>query len=256
MILVDTHTHLYLEEFDGDRKEVVENAIQEGVEKIFLPNIDSSSIESLLKMVSDYPHHCYSMMGLHPTSVKENFRDELAIIEKELFAGNHIAVGEIGIDLYWDKTFLKEQIEALNVQLEWASRLNLPVVIHARDSFDEIFMELENKRHLNLKGVFHSFTGTLEQARKAIDLGFMIGINGIVTFKNAGLDKVVGELELENILLETDAPYLAPTPKRGKRNESKFLTYTAKKIADVFGVEIEEVAKITSENAIKLFGIK
>lgn len=253
MLFVDTHTHLYLTEFDSDRKQVVENAIQEGITRMFLPNIDVESIEPLKDLAKNFPSNCFPMMGLHPTSVKEDYQNQLNTIKAELIREKYIAIGEIGIDLYWDKTFKEQQIDAFAQQINWAAEMDLPIVIHARESFNEIFMELERLKHLNVKGVFHSFTGNAEQAQKAIDLGFYIGINGIITFKNAGLDKVVRGIDLKNILLETDSPYLAPVPNRGKRNESKNLRFTAQKIAEIHNLSIEELALITTNNALSLF---
>lgn len=194
-------------------------------------------------------------MGLHPTSVKENYQNELDICKNWLDSRKYCAIGEIGIDLYWDKTFVKEQQIAFDTQINWALKFNLPIVIHSRESFDEIFEILENYKNTNLKGVFHSFSGNLEQANKAIELGFLLGINGIVTFKNSGLDKTVAEVPLEKLILETDAPYLAPVPKRGKRNESSYVKYTAQKIAEIYQTKIERVAEITSHNARNLFNL-
>jgi TatD DNase family protein len=258
MYFVDTHTHLYLEQFNGDRNHVVDKAIENGIKKMLLPNIDSGSIQDLLNLCNDYPNNCFPMMGLHPTSVKENYIKELDTIEKTLFDNpkKYCAVGEIGIDLYWDKTFFSEQKEAFLKQIDWATELQLPIVIHARDSFEVIFETIEPKISPDLTGVFHSFTGTLEQARKIIGWGFKIGIGGIVTFKKAGLDAIVKEIPLEHIILETDSPFLTPTPFRGKRNESSYINYIAKKISEIYEVEIDEVAKITTSTAENLFKLK
>jgi len=253
MKLIDTHSHIYSKEFKEDIKEVIQRSKESGIEKILLPNIDSDSIDAMHNLVKSFPGYCIPMMGLHPTSVKENFKEELATCKNWLDKGKYCAIGEIGIDLYWDKTFLKEQQESFETQINWALIYNLPIVIHARDSFDEIFEVLENYKNSNLKGVFHSFTGNIEQAQKAIDLGFFLGINGIVTFKNAGLDKTVSQLPIEKLLLETDAPYLSPVPKRGKRNESSYVLHTAQKIADIFQKDITEIAEITGRNAENLF---
>lgn len=255
MNFIDTHSHLYLEDFDNDLNEVIERAKKADIQYVLLPNIDSSTTERLLKTTEKYPHFFYPMMGLHPTSVKENFENELEKVEKELKNGDYIAVGEIGIDLYWDKSFAKEQDMAFRAQLDMALKYDLPVVIHMRDSFDEIYAVVEDYRGKGLHGVFHCFTGTLEQAHHIIDLGFFLGIGGVVTFKNSGLDKVVKELDLKHIILETDAPYLSPTPHRGKRNESAYMLKTAEKIATIFEKPLDEIAAITTENAKQLFRI-
>ena len=252
--LTDTHTHIYAEEFDKDRSEIVENAFRQGIKKILLPNIDSSTIEPMLNLSKQYPENIYPMMGLHPTSVKENFKDELKIIETYLQKERFYAIGEIGIDLYWDKIFIEEQKEAFSNQIDIAIKHNLPIVIHARESFDDIFEILDKKWTPNLKGVFHSFTGNKEQAQKIItDYHFYIGINGIVTFKNSDLPEVIKTIDIQSILLETDAPYLAPVPKRGKRNESSYIYHTAIKVAEIYQLKINEIARITTENAENLF---
>ncbi|MBN2681473.1 MAG: TatD family hydrolase [Bacteroidales bacterium] len=255
MKFVDTHTHLYLPEFEKDRKEVVQKAVNNGVVKMLLPNVDSSTIEPLLSLANEFPDHCLPMMGLHPTSVKENYEEELDRVKSSLTFENIVAVGETGIDLYWDKTHLDKQIIAFKTQLQWASQLNLPIVIHVRNSFDEVFNVIENVSLTNLRGVFHCFSGNLEQAEQAVNLGFMLGIGGVVTFKNSGLDKVLENICLSKILLETDSPYLAPVPFRGKRNESAYINIVAKKIAEIKNVNVESVASITSENAEKLFNL-
>jgi len=255
MKLIDTHSHIYSEAFDADIAEAIQRAKDANVGQILLPNIDSESIEPMLKLVNDYPDFCLPMMGLHPTSVKENYKDELAICEKWLKKENFIAIGEIGIDLYWDKTFLKEQQFVFEQQLKWAEDRNLPIVIHARESFSEIFEILESFKTKNLRGVFHSFTGNLEQANKAVEMGFLLGLNGILTFKKSGLDKVIKEIDTKYLILETDSPYLAPTPKRGKRNESAYLAFIAEKLAEIHNLDIDEVTEITSRNAQNLFKI-
>ena len=255
MKLIDTHSHIYSEAFDEDIAEAIQRAKDANVGQILLPNIDSESIEPMFKLVRDYPGFCLPMMGLHPTSVKENYEEELAICEKWLNKESFIAIGEIGIDLYWDKIFLKEQQFVFDQQLKWAVERNLPVVIHARESFSEIFEILESFKSQNLKGVFHSFTGNFEQANKAIDMGFLLGLNGILTFKNSGLDKVIKEIDTKYLILETDSPYLAPTPKRGKRNESAYVALIAEKLAEIHNLSIDEVTKITSRNARDLFQI-
>lgn len=252
--MIDTHSHIYSEEFDSDRNEVILRAQKAGITKIILPNVDSESLPRMLQLESEYPGYCFAAIGLHPTSVKENYAEELAIVKKELERREYIAIGEIGIDLYWDKSFLKEQIQVFVQQIEWALEYNLPVIIHVRDSFRETMDVLEQFRGKGLEGVFHSFTGTIDQATEIIDFGgFYIGINGIVTFKNSGLDAVVQQIDPRYLLLETDAPYLTPAPFRGKRNESEYLTLVATKLANTFNMNFNQLTKITTENAYKLF---
>jgi len=256
MNLIDTHSHLYLPDFNADRREVLQRARENHVSKIFLPNINSSTLQSLYKMVGDYPDSCYSMAGLHPTSVKENYQEELNIVKQQLENHKVAGIGEVGIDLYWDQTFREEQIIAFRYQVQLSIEHQLPVIIHARNSFGEIFKVLQEfSKKVFLNGIFHSFTGTEEEAKKAIEMGFFLGINGIVTFRNAGLDIMVKKLGPQHLVLETDAPYLAPVPKRGKRNESSFLLYTANKLSEIFSMKPEEIAKITTENALKVFRI-
>ena len=252
--MIDTHSHIYSEEFDSDRAEVIARAKAAGITKIILPNVDSESLPRMLQLESEYPGYCFAAIGLHPTSVKENYAEELAIVKKELERREYIAIGEIGIDLYWDKSFLKEQIQVFVQQIEWALEYNLPVIIHVRDSFSETMQVLEQFRGKGLEGVFHSFTGTIDQAREIIEFGgFYIGINGIVTFKNSGLDAVVEQIDAQYLLLETDAPYLTPAPFRGKRNESEYLTLVATKLANTLNMNFNQLTKITTENAYKLF---
>lgn len=255
MQLIDTHSHLYLPEFDSDRYQVVNRAIQQGVEKICLPNIDTGSVKPLLALVKKYPEHCFPMMGLHPSSVKKNYNDKLEKIQEYLTKSNFIAIGEIGIDLYWDNTYRKEQMTAFREQVSLALKYQLPVVIHVRESFEEVFQILNEFKPNYPKGIFHSFTGGEIHARRAIEMGFKLGIGGIVTFKNSGLDIVVKDIDTKHIVLETDSPYLAPVPKRGKRNESSYLVYTARKIAELHKVTVEEIADITTHNAKKLFNL-
>ena len=256
MILTDTHTHLYSEQFKEDIDEVVQKAIKLGISRFFLPNIDSGYTNALLALAKKYPDNMFPMMGLHPCSVKADYQQELAQVEKMLSEHQVVAIGEIGIDLYWDKTFLKEQQAAFRHQIRLAKANNLPFVIHCRDAFDAIFEILDEENDENMRGIFHCFTGNLEQAQKIINYGgFKLGIGGVVTFKNAGLDKVVEQLNLEHIVLETDAPYLAPVPYRGKRNESAYLIEIATKIADLKQVSLEEVAKITTINSKTVFGV-
>jgi TatD DNase family protein len=255
MNLIDTHSHLYLPDFDNDREAVIKRATENNIRKIFLPNIDSSSIVPLLELVNWNPNIFFPMIGLHPTSVKENYEEELKLVESRLAKERFWGIGEVGIDLYWDRTYKIEQTIAFRYQIGLALDHKLPVIIHSRDSINEIFLVLDEFSTNNISGIFHSFTGTVSEAIKAINMGFKIGINGIVTFKNSGLDEVVRKIGLENIVLETDAPYLAPTPKRGKRNESSFLIYIAQKLAELFSTDMESVSRITSDNARDVFGM-
>ncbi|MFP4023940.1 MAG: TatD family hydrolase [Thiohalospira sp.] len=253
MQFVDTHTHLYLPEFDQDRDQVVKEAIDNNVKKLLLPNVDCSTINPLLNLVKKYPLNCFPMMGLHPTSVNKEYKKDMDHIEYWFKKENFIAIGEIGIDLYWDKTYQKQQEEVFRWQLNLAKKYNLPVVIHARESFDEIFKIVDEEIDDRLSGVFHAFTGNNNQADQIIEWGFKIGIGGIVTFKNAGLDKVVRNIDINHIILETDSPYLAPVPKRGKRNQSAYIKYIAEKIALIKNVSISEIAEVTTKSANQLF---
>lgn len=252
--MIDTHSHIYSEEFDDDRAEVIARAKAAGVTKIILPNLDSESLPRMLQLESEYPGYCFAAIGLHPTSVKENFAEELAIVKKELDRREYIAIGEIGLDLYWDKSFLKEQIQVFTQQIEWALEYRLPVIIHVRDSFRETMDVLESYRGEGLTGVFHSFTGSIDNAIEIINFGgFLLGINGIVTFKNSGLASTIEKLAPKHILLETDAPYLTPAPFRGKRNESAYLNFVCEKLASVYTMEKAEIIEITTQNACNLF---
>jgi len=253
MNLIDTHTHLFSSQFDDDRHLIVQNAIDKGVSKMLLPNINSQTIDAMHKLCADFPTHCFPMMGLHPCDIKENYLEELQIVKSYLDKGSYVAVGEIGIDLYWDKDTLDIQKEAFRQQLIWAKEYDLPVAIHIRESFDEVFEIIEEVNDDHLRGVFHCFTGNEAQAKKAIELGFMLGVGGVVTFKNSGLDKTLKNLDLNHLILETDSPYLAPTPHRGQRNESSFLPLIAQKLAEIYEINVEEVAKVTSHNANTLF---
>lgn len=253
MNLIDTHTHLFSSQFDDDRHLIVQNAIDKGVSKMLLPNINRQTIDAMHKLCADFPTHCFPMMGLHPCDVKENYLVELQIVKSYLDKGRYVAVGEIGIDLYWDKDTLDIQKEAFRQQLIWAKEYDLPVAIHIRESFDEVFEIIEEVNDDHLRGVFHCFTGNEAQAKKAIELGFMLGVGGVVTFKNSGLDKTLKNLDLNHLILETDSPYLAPTPHRGQRNESSFLPLIAQKLAEIYEINVEEVAKVTSHNANTLF---
>jgi TatD DNase family protein len=256
MQLIDTHTHLYLPEFDADRDEMIGRAVSSGVARLLMPNIDVRSAGLMLSAADRYNSICLPMIGLHPTSVKDDFQEQLAEIEKISSENIFIAVGEIGIDLYWDKTHLKDQIEVFRKQVSFAIRSGLPVAVHSRDAFPEVFSVLDEFKGEPLSGVFHAFSGNMKDAVKAVEMGFMLGIGGPVTFKNSGLEKIVLEAGLENIVLETDSPYLAPVPFRGKRNESSYIGLINKKIAEVFGMDENESASRTTENSCRLFKIK
>lgn len=254
MYFVDTHTHLYADQFNDDRDLVIQKSIEQGINQFYLPNIDSTSIPKMKALVEKYPDNCIPMMGLHPCSVNGSVREELSTIKKEIENGTYSAIGEIGIDLYWDKTYLEEQEMAFRSQIQWAKTLGLPIVIHCREAFDEILSILDELNDDNLSGVFHCFTGNLEQANHILDYGgFKLGIGGVVTFKNAGLDKTLAKLKIDDLVLETDSPYLAPAPYRGKRNESAYLIEIAQKVAEVFSIPLDKVAEITSHNAQYIF---
>lgn len=255
MKLIDSHTHLYLEQFDEDRAEMVHRALDAGAEKMLLPNIDSQSAGAMHALEAQFPDNCHAMMGLHPTSVKQNYEEELRAVFDAFNRRSYIAVGEIGIDLYWDKTFVKEQIWCFKQQLQLAKKNAVPVVIHVRNAFDETFRAIDEEGTEGLRGVFHSFSGNAEQARRALGMGFHLGINGMITYKNPGLQKVVANTDLNRLLLETDAPFLTPVPHRGKRNESAYVVHIAETIAGLKGITTEGVARQTSENAIRLFGL-
>lgn len=255
MILTDTHTHLYAAQFDKDRAEAIQKAIDLGVSRFFIPAIDSETTQSMLDLEAQFPNNIFLTMGLHPTHVKENYKEELAHVKEWLDKKEFYAVGEIGMDLYWDKSFVKEQQEAFKIQIAWAKEKNLPIIIHCRDAFDEVFEVLEEVNDDKLYGIFHCFTGTLEQAKKAISYNMKLGIGGVVTFKNGKIDKFLNEIPLEYIVLETDSPYLAPTPYRGKRNESAYLVNVADKLSDIYQVSIEKIAKVTTANSKTIFGI-
>ena len=255
MQLIDTHTHLYLPEFDNDRDEVVNRAVDNGVVKMLMPNIDFKSIDLMLSAESRYPGICHSMIGLHPTSVRDDYLSQLDKLENLFIKHKFIAIGEIGIDLYWDKTFLKEQLIALRRQISFALLNELPVVVHSRESFPEVFSVLDEFHGQGLKGVLHAFSGNIKDAEKALDIGFKLGIGGIVTFKTSGLNIIVKEIGPENLILETDSPYLAPVPHRGKRNDSSYICIINKKIAEISGMSEEEIALITYTNSIRLFNL-
>ena len=253
MRLIDTHTHIYLEQFDEDREEMIQRALDSGVEQFFLPNIDSSSITRMMALEEAHPGRCFAMMGLHPCSVKAHFQEELAIVRDWLDERPFCALGEIGLDLYWDKTFIEQQKEAFLLQTEWAKELGIPIVIHSREATDMLIDLVEQVKDERLRGVFHCFSGTEEQARRIIELDFYLGIGGVLTFKNAGLDKVMETVGMEHLVLETDSPYLAPVPWRGKRNESAYVRLVAEKLAAIKGVSFREVAEVTTKNAEQLF---
>ena len=255
MIITDTHSHLYSEQFDEDRKEVVQRAIDSGVTRFFIPAIDSEYTQRMLDLETDFPDHIFLMMGLHPTHVKENVQEELEHIKEWLNKKKFYAIGEIGIDLYWDQTFLKEQQHAFRTQIQWAKERKMPINIHCRDAFDEVFEILEEEKGEDFFGIFHCFTGNLEQAKQAVSCGMKLGIGGVVTFKNGKIDKFLHEIPLSEIVLETDAPYLAPTPYRGKRNESSYLTNVIEKLADIYEISPQEIAEITTQNSKDIFGI-
>ncbi len=252
--MIDTHSHIYSEEFSEDKQEVIQRAKEAGVRHIIMPNVDGESLPLLLETEKTFPDYCHAAIGLHPTSVNENYHSELEIIERELERRQWIGVGEIGIDLYWDKTYIREQIIVFRQQIEWAIKYNLPVIIHVRDSFDETMQVLSEFKSSPLKGIFHSFAGNLEQANEMLEFnGFMLGINGIITFKNSGLANVVRNLPLNRLVLETDAPYLTPAPFRGKRNESAYLSLVVNKFSEVFQLSTDEIITQTIENTLKIF---
>lgn len=253
-MFIDTHIHLYSKEYNADRNMLIEKAIANGIKKFYLPNIDSESIEAMLEVEKSFPENCFPMIGIHPCSVNATVEQELNITEEWLARRKFSAIGEIGIDLYWDKTFFEEQQRAFKTQIQWALDYNYPIVIHSRNAFDETYEVLASFQKLP-KAIFHCFSGNTEQAQKIIDLGnFKLGIGGVVTFKNSGLDKVVQDISLEHLVLETDAPYLAPVPFRGKRNEPSYMLEVAKKIAEIKNISIDEVANVTTKNADFVFG--
>ncbi len=252
-MLIDTHAHLYLHEFDEDRDQMMERALESGVSHFFLPHIDRYSTAALLQLEADYPHQCHAMMGLHPCSVKEDVEEALAHVRSWLEKRPFCAVGEIGLDLYWDKTWWEQQQEAFRRQIRWAKEFGMPIAIHSRDAMDACIDIVKKEKDDRLNGVFHCFSGTLEQARQIIELGFYMGIGGVATYKNGGLDQVIPHTGLEWVVLETDAPYLTPVPHRGKRNESAYLTLIARRVAQLAGTTPEEVADVTSRNALELF---
>lgn len=262
MILTDTHTHLYYETDPEKQAGLMKRCHENHVERLFLPNVNVQSIPLVMDLVSRFPDNCYPMLGLHPCDVKAEatgevkaYRDELSEIKSALSQQRVYAIGEIGIDLYWDKTTLEIQKEAFRAQIQWAKELNLPIVIHCREAFDEVYGVLLEEKGEDLRGIFHCFTGSLEEARKIIDLGFYLGIGGVVTYKNSGLDKVVSQVDLQHLVLETDSPYLSPVPFRGKPNESSYLFHIAQKVGDILHKPIGEVADVTTANSRSIFGV-
>jgi TatD DNase family protein len=256
MEFIDTHAHLYTEEFDADRLEVLERAREVGVTRMILPAIDSKSHQAMIEMAKAHPTELYPLIGLHPTSVKDDYIQELAVVENYLSERSFFhGIGEIGIDLYWDKTHYKQQVDAFKKQVNWAKELKLPIVIHTRDSFNEVYQILEPMVNDDLTGIFHCFGGTVEEAEKITAMGFKLGIGGVLTFKNSKLDEVIHQIDINHIVLETDSPYLAPVPFRGKRNESSYLIRVAEKLAGVYNLSVKEVAQITTKNALRVFQI-
>jgi TatD DNase family protein len=255
MIITDTHTHLYSEEFNEDRTEMIQRALDAGISRFFIPAIDSTYTQSMYELERNYPENIFLMMGVHPTHVKDNYLEELQHVGSALAKRKFYAVGEIGIDLYWDKTHLKEQQDAFRKQIQLAKKYKLPIVIHGREAFDEIFDILEEEKSDDLFGIFHCFSGNLEQALQAISYNMKLGIGGVVTFKNGKIDQFLNQIDLNHIVLETDSPYLAPVPFRGKRNESSYLVNVVDKLASIYGVSATEIAAITTENSKAVFGI-
>ena len=253
--MIDTHTHLYSEEFDKDRAEMIARAKAAGVTRCFIPAIDSSYTERMFQLKNEYPDYVFLMNGLHPCNVKENYKEELTHVENLMPTHSFCAIGEIGIDLYWDKTFLKEQQEAFTWQIQLAKKHQLPIVIHCREAFEEVFEVLESEKGDDLFGIFHCFSGTEAQAHRAIGYGLHLGIGGVVTFKNGNIDKFLKNIDLQYIVLETDSPYLAPVPYRGKRNESAYIVQVADKLSDIYELPVDEIKRITTENATKIFKI-
>ena len=255
MIITDTHTHLYSEAFDNDRDEMISRAIAAGVTRFFVPAIDSTYSESMYALERKYPTHVFLMMGVHPTHIKDNYKEELDHVKQVLETRKFVAIGEIGIDLYWDKSTLKKQQEAFQIQIHLAKRYKLPIVIHCRDAFDEVFEILEEEKSEDLFGIFHCFTGTLEQAHRAISYNMKLGIGGVVTFKNGKIDQFLSQIDLTHIVLETDAPYLAPVPYRGKRNESIYIVEVLEKLSSIYGLSPKNIAEITTKNSKDIFNI-
>lgn len=255
--MIDTHSHLFVEEFAEDLPEVICRAKEAGVTHVFMPNIDDTTTDDMLRVCRQYPDYCYPMLGFHPTSVDASSLDKVLLMKKQLVDGHpFVAIGEVGLDLYWDKTYLREQQAVLDEQIQWALDWNLPLVIHCREAFPQLFEVLRPYKHTDLKGIFHSFTGTGEEAQETLEYdGFLLGINGVVTFKKATLPQVLQQVPMERLVLETDSPYLAPAPHRGKRNESSFVKRVADKLSEIYGTTVAEVCAVTTQNALKLFKI-
>ncbi len=256
VILIDTHTHLYLREFNDDREEVVKSALDRGIARMLMPNVDFRTLQPMLRLADAYPGNCLPMIGLHPTSVKDTYREDIGRLQEELGRRKYWGIGETGIDLYWDKSRAKQQEDSFRQHIALAKQTGLPIVIHARNSFDELFRILDREADESLRGVFHAFTGNYDQAGKILEYSFMLGIGGIVTFKNAGLDAVVAKIDPRHLVLETDAPYLSPVPFRGRRNEPEYLIYTLEKLAEIYSLPPQAIAGITTQNAATLFNIK
>lgn len=254
-MITDTHTHLYSSQFDEDRKDMMQRAKDAGVSRFFIPAIDASHTDSMMKLENEFPNDVFLMMGLHPSSVKENYLEELAHVRAWIDKKDFYAIGEIGIDLYWDKSFLAQQQAAFRTQIKWAKEKKLPIVIHCREAFYEVFEILESEKSDDLRGIFHCFTGTLDQAKRAISYNMKLGIGGVATFKNGKIDKFLNEIDLKHIVLETDAPYLAPAPFRGKRNESAYITNVVDKLVDIYSLPFQEITKITTQNSKDVFRI-
>lgn len=251
--IIDTHCHLYSEEFSGDRNEMIRRAISSGVAKMFMPNVDVSSIDSMLELETDFPGHCIAMMGLHPCSVKDDYEEQIEVIRDWLAVRKFAAIGEIGLDFYWDLTHSEQQYDAFKRQLEWSMEKRLPVVIHSRESLRQCIDVVSTVGSGRIRGIFHCFGGTIQEAQEIIDLGMFLGIGGVLTFKNSGLREVINEVGLDRVVLETDAPYLAPVPFRGKRNEPSYLGYIVEKLAEATGITQEEIQRITTSNALDIF---
>lgn len=252
----DTHAHLYAEQFDNDRDEMIQRALKQGVTYLFLPNIDIASIEPMLALEARYPQNCFAMMGLHPCSVEADYEAHLAVMEQWLQRRKFIAIGEIGLDYYWSRTFVEQQKQAFRRQAQWAKQLEIPIILHARDSLDDLIQLVREEKTPQLRGIFHCFSGNVAQAQAVIEMGFMIGIGGVATYKKSGLEEVLSQIDLQHIVLETDAPYLSPVPHRGKRNESSYIPIVAQKIAEIKALPTKEVAQITTNNALSMFGLK
>ena len=254
MIIIDTHCHLYAEEFEGDIAEVIKRAKYEGVKNFYLPAIDSTCLDGMLALEKKYPDECIAMMGLHPCYVKANYKDELEIVKGQLAARHFVAIGEIGLDYYWDKTFMEQQQEAFELQMQWALDYKLPIVIHTRNAMQETINMVKPFAAKGLTGIFHCFSGSYESAKQIVDMGFLLGIGGVVTYKNSGLPHALENIGTEHLVLETDAPYLTPIPFRGKRNESSYLKYIVEKLAEIKNISVDEMAAITTANSERVFG--